>query len=75
MLFRSELAYGLQHDQPVAVYSEAEEALAQQLEQTSEDIDDSHRLLQTQLGLICRQLAPLRSMAAHLLRQHPQPQG
>ena len=70
-----ELAYGLQHDQPVAVYSEAEEALAQQLEQTSEDIDDSHRLLQTQLGLICRQLAPLRSMAAHLLRQHPQPQG
>jgi len=70
-----ELANGLQHDQPVAVYSEAEEALAQQLEQTSEDIDDSHRLLQTQLGLICRQLAPLRSMAAHLLRQHPQPQG
>ncbi|MDX2351434.1 YccS family putative transporter [Stutzerimonas xanthomarina] len=70
-----ELADGLQHDQPVAVYSEAEEALAQQLEQTSEDIDDSHRLLQTQLGLICRQLAPLRSMAAHLLRQHPQPQG
>ncbi|MBU1301410.1 MAG: TIGR01666 family membrane protein [Gammaproteobacteria bacterium] len=70
-----ELADGLQHDHPVAVYSEAEEALAQQLEQTSEDIDDSHRLLQTQLGLICRQLAPLRSMAAHLLRQHPQPQG
>ncbi|TYP63743.1 YccS family putative transporter [Stutzerimonas stutzeri] len=70
-----ELANGLQHDQPVAVYSEAEEALAQQLEQTSEDIDDSHRLLQTQLGLICRQLAPLRSMAAHLLRHHPQPQG
>ncbi|MCQ4278534.1 YccS family putative transporter [Pseudomonas stutzeri] len=70
-----ELANGLQHNQPVAVYSEAEEALAQQLEQASEDIDDSHRLLQTQLGLICRQLAPLRSMAAHLLRQHPQPQG
>ncbi len=69
------LANGLQHNQPVAVYSEAEEALAQQLEQTSEDLDDSHRLLQTQLGLICRQLAPLRSMAAHLLRQHPQPQG
>ena len=69
-----ELANGLQHNQPVAVYSEAEEALAQQLEQTSEDIDDSHRLLQTQLGLICRQLAPLRSMAAHLIKQ-PQPQG
>ncbi|VXC10696.1 YccS family putative transporter [Pseudomonas sp. 9Ag] len=69
-----ELADGLQHDQPVAVYSEAEEALAQQLEQTSEDIDDSHRLLQTQLGLICRQLAPLRSMAAHLIKQQPQAQ-
>lgn len=70
-----ELANGLQHNQPVAVYSEAEEALAQQLEQASEDIDDSHRLLQTQLGLICRQLAPLRSMAAHLIKQQPQPQG
>lgn len=67
-----ELADGLQHNQPVAVYSEAEEALAQQLEQTAEEMDDSHRLLQTQLGLICRQLAPLRSMAAHLVRQ-PQP--
>ncbi len=69
-----ELANGLQHNQPVAVYSEAEEALAQQLEQASEDIDDSHRLLQTQLGLICRQLAPLRSMAAHLIKQQPQTQ-
>lgn len=65
-----ELATALQHNQPVAVYSEAEEALAQQLEQAVEDVDDSHRLLQTQLGLICRQLAALRSMAAHLVR-HP----
>ena len=66
-----ELATGLQNGQPVAVYSEDEEALAQQLEQTSEDMDDAHRLVQTQLGLICRQLAPLRSMASHLIRQLP----
>ena len=64
-----ELASALQNNQSVAVYSEAEEALAQQLEQAPDDIDDAHRLLQTQLGLICRQLAPLRSMAAHLIRQ------
>lgn len=70
-----ELATALQNNQPVAVYNETEQALAQQLEQAPEELDDSHRLLQTQLGLICRQLAPLRSMAAHLLRQHPEPQG
>lgn len=70
-----ELAEALHDNQPVAVYNDAEEALAQQLEHAAEDADDSHRLLQTQLGLICRQLAPLRSMAAHLLRQSPQPQG
>ena len=64
-----ELATALQTNQPVAVYSDEEEALAQQLEQASEDQDDAHRLLQTQLGLICRQLAPLRSMASHLVRQ------
>ncbi|WP_407293067.1 YccS family putative transporter [Stutzerimonas zhaodongensis] len=70
-----ELASALQQNQPVAVYSEAEEVLAQQLEYASEDTDDSHRLLQTQLGLICRQLAPLRSMAAHLIKQHSPAQG
>ena len=70
-----ELATALQNNQPVAVYNETEQALAQQLEQAPEELDDRHRLLQTQLGLICRQLAPLRSMAAHLLRQHPEPQG
>lgn len=66
-----ELAKALHENQRVAVYSEAEEALAQQLEQAPEEMDDAHRLLQTQLGLICRQLAPLRGMVAHLLRQAP----
>lgn len=68
-----EMAVALQNKQPLAVYSETEEALAQQLEQTSDDMDDAHRLLQTQLGLICRQLAPLRSMAVHLLKQTGKP--
>ena len=63
------LAEALLHNRPVAIYSEEEEALAQQLEQLPEEINDGHRLVQTQLGLICRQLAPLRSMAVHLLKQ------
>ena len=28
--------------------------------------DEGHRLVQVQLGLICRQLAPLRTLGAHL---------
>src|SRR5690606_39146917 len=63
------LAGALLHNRPVAIYSDEEEALAQQLEQIPEDMSDGHRLVQTQLGLICRQLAPLRSMAVHLLKQ------
>lgn len=66
-----DLATALAQNKPVAIYSEEEEALAQQLEQTPEEMDDAHRLVQTQLGLICRQLAPLRSMAAHLIKQQP----
>jgi len=65
-----ELAEALRRNGCVAVHSEEEEALAQQLEQqTPEEVDDGHRLLQTQLGLIARQLLPLRSMTANLLRQ------
>ncbi|AWT12515.1 TIGR01666 family membrane protein [Stutzerimonas frequens] len=66
-----DLAAALAQNKPVAIYSEEEEALAQQLEQIPEEMDDAHRLVQTQLGLICRQLAPLRSMAAHLIKQQP----
>ena len=64
-----ELAEALRDNRPVALRSEAEEALAQQLEQLPDEMDDRHRLLQSQLGLICRQLAALRSMAVHLLKQ------
>jgi len=70
-----DLASALAQNTPVAIYSEDEEALAQQLEQTPDEMDDAHRLVQTQLGLICRQLAPLRSMASHLIKQQPAGQG
>ncbi len=70
-----DLAIALAQNKPVAIYSEDEEALAQQLEQTPDEMDDAHRLVQTQLGLICRQLAPLRSMASHLIKQQPAGRG
>lgn len=64
-----EIAASLEQKRPVAIYSEEEEALAKELEQMPEDMDDSHRLVQTQLAHICRQLAPLRTLAAHLLKK------
>ncbi|MCY1188589.1 hypothetical protein D9M73_297170 [compost metagenome] len=51
------------------IYSDTEEQLAKHLEQLPEEQDDAHRLVQSQLALICRQLAPLRTLAAHLLKQ------
>ena len=63
-----EIAGGLAARLPVEVHSDAEEALANELEQVPEDVDEGQRLVQTQLALICRQLGPLRSMAAHLIK-------
>ncbi|KPW82485.1 TIGR01666 family membrane protein [Pseudomonas congelans] len=63
-----EIAAGLAEKKPVAVQSDAEEGLAAQLEQLPEDMDESQRLVQAQLALICRQLAPLRTLAAHLIK-------
>ncbi|MCY4124815.1 MAG: hypothetical protein OXF59_06380, partial [Pseudomonas sp.] len=54
---------------PVAIHSDAEEALATALEQMPEEVDEHQRLVQTQLALICRQLAPLRTLAAHLIKK------
>jgi uncharacterized membrane protein YccC len=67
-----EIARCLADKQPVAVQSDAEDALAAQLEQMPDELDESQRLVQTQLALICRQLAPLRTLAAHLIKT-PQP--
>ncbi|MHC3968866.1 YccS family putative transporter, partial [Pseudomonas aeruginosa] len=40
-----EIAASLEQKRPVAIYSEEEEALAKELEQMPEDMDDSHRLV------------------------------
>ncbi|WPC04842.1 YccS family putative transporter [Pseudomonas benzenivorans] len=63
-----EIAGQLGERHPVAIHSDAEEQLALALEQVPEELDEQQRLVQTQLALICRQLGPLRTLAAHLLR-------
>lgn len=66
-----EIADDLRGEHPVLVHSDAEEQLANRLEQLPEELDDAQRLLQTQLGLICRQLGALRTLAAHLVKDQP----
>jgi len=63
-----EIATGLANKQPIAIQSDTEEALAVDLEQMPDEIDEGQRLVQTQLALICRQLGPLRTLAAHLIK-------
>ncbi|QJI31503.1 TIGR01666 family membrane protein [Pseudomonas sp. ADAK18] len=63
-----EIATGLANKQPITIQSDAEEALAVELEQMPDEIDEGQRLVQTQLALICRQLGPLRTLAAHLIK-------
>ncbi|WP_339500766.1 YccS family putative transporter [Pseudomonas silesiensis] len=63
-----EIAQGLASKQPIAIQSDEEEALANALEHMPDEIDEGQRLVQTQLGLICRQLGPLRTLAAHLIK-------
>jgi YccS/YhfK family integral membrane protein len=65
-----EIADSLINKTAVAVHSDAEEALANELEQMPDDIDEGQRLVQSQLAMICRQLGPLRTMAAHLIKEH-----
>ena len=63
-----QIAHGLSAKLPVPVQSDEEEKLANELEQMPDDIDENLRLVQTQLALICRQLGPLRTLAAHLVK-------
>ena len=63
-----QIAQGLATKQAVAVQSDEEETLAGELEQMPDEIDENQRLVQTQLALICRQLGPLRTLAAHLIK-------
>ncbi len=64
-----DIATCLTERRPVAIYSDEEDTLAKRLEELLEEEDDAHRLVQTQLALICRQLTPLRTLAAHLLKK------
>lgn len=64
-----EIAQGLASKTPIAIQSDEEEALANALEQMPDEIDEGQRLVQTQLALICRQLGPLRTLAAHLIKE------
>ncbi|MBA1202923.1 TIGR01666 family membrane protein [Pseudomonas capeferrum] len=66
-----EIANGLSAKLPIAIHSDAEDALADALEQMPEELDEHQRLVQTQLALICRQLGPLRTLAAHLVKGTP----
>ena len=63
------IANSLQSGQPVTIYDETDQSLAEELEQLPEEMSEGHRLVQVQLGLICRQLAPLRTLAAHLQKR------
>ncbi|MCG4455424.1 MULTISPECIES: YccS family putative transporter [unclassified Pseudomonas] len=63
-----EIAKSLAEERAVAIQSDAEEQLAAELEQRTDALDDQQRLVQTQLALICRQLGPLRTLTAHLLK-------
>ncbi|MGC1330533.1 MULTISPECIES: YccS family putative transporter [unclassified Pseudomonas] len=67
-----DIANSLANKTPVALHSDAEEALANALEQMPEEVDEGQRLVQTQLALICRQLGPLRTLAAHLIKDKDQ---
>lgn len=64
-----EVAIGLADQRVIAMRVPEEVALAEELEQVPEDLDDEHRLIQTQLALIARQLAPLRKVGSRLMNQ------
>ena len=64
-----EVAIGLADRRPIMVRNAEEESLAAQLEALPDHIDDARRLVQTQLALITRQLAPIRKVGSRLLNQ------
>ncbi|MGQ7816147.1 YccS family putative transporter [Metapseudomonas furukawaii] len=64
-----EIAGSLTEKRSVSIQCDEEDALARELAQLPEDMDDRPRLVQTELGLVCRQLGPLRTLAAHLLNE------
>ncbi|MGP0171556.1 YccS family putative transporter [Pseudomonas sp. NCHU5208] len=64
-----EIAACLRDQRPLAIHSDSEEHLAEELEQIPEEADERQRLVQTQLALISRQLGPLRTLGKHLQKE------
>ncbi|MBD1597318.1 YccS family putative transporter [Pseudomonas typographi] len=62
------IAQALAERRPIQVQDENEQHLADTLEHMPDDVDETQRLVQAQLALICRQLPPLRNLAAHLVK-------
>ncbi|WP_286788093.1 MULTISPECIES: YccS family putative transporter [unclassified Pseudomonas] len=63
-----EIAQALNERRSLVPTAEEENALADELEQFPDDLDDGHRLVLTQLALISRLLPNLKSAAAYVLR-------
>ena len=63
------LASALSNNAQVPVYDDNDTVLAQALEQIPDDLDEGHRLVQVQLGLICGLLPRLRTLSSHLQKQ------
>lgn len=64
------IANALAERTSMPVQDDTEQRLADTLEHMPDEVDETQRLVQTQLALICRQLAPLRNLAAHLVKDH-----
>lgn len=60
------LAQQLMTKQPVAIQDTQQEELIKELEQFPEEMNDSLKLVLTELGLICRQLSLIRTFANQL---------
>ena len=57
----------LAHGDPLPPADPGEHDLADELDKASDDTDEAHRLVLTQLALICRQMGPLRDIAMKLM--------
>ena len=64
-----QMAQALANNEAVPVYDEQDNRLVDELEHMPEDMDEGHRLVQVQLGLICGLLPRLRTLSSHLQRQ------
>ncbi len=59
----------LRYGEPLVAADPADQVLIDELERVPDDADDAHRLVLSQLALICRQLAPLRMAALRLMNE------